>query len=216
MSVYGSGQMLLAQEVLLAIHPRCSSFRFMDLPVWVTAFASSFTPDPSRLFHELQKFPALFPKRKQREDGESITKLSCFRHLGAHLFHELAHGRDVAWRAAFDPFLISLRSFFQVGAERPGDETLPETWNDRLDHLPYAEKLPAGFEEQVLMQQVVVEQSTGLFPITDNHAGERSRFRTHRSDPHGVLQAGHMIVFEKPVTGLAQLGLASLIVNLKM
>src|SRR5579864_6612456 len=169
----------------------------MDLPVWMTAFASSFTPDPRSLFHELQKIPRPLPQAKAREDGESITKLSCFRHLGAHLFHELAHGRDVAWRAAFNPFLISLRSFFQVGAERPGDKTLPETWNDRLDHLPYAEKLPAGFEEQVLMQQVVVEQSTGLFPITDNHAGERSRFRTHRSDPHGVLQAGHMIVFEK-------------------
>src|SRR5690348_4132949 len=94
---------------------------------------------------------------------------------------ELTH----LWRAAFDPFLISLRSLFQVGAEVLGNETLPECWDNRLDHFPDTEKLSAGLEEEVLMQQIVVEQSTGLFPITDDHTGERACFRTHRSNPHG-------------------------------
>jgi hypothetical protein len=39
----------------------------------------------------------------------------------------------VAWEAAFDLLLITLRSFFQVDAERLGDEALSECWGSRLD-----------------------------------------------------------------------------------
>src|SRR5437016_5128514 len=88
---------------------------------------------------------------RETRTGHPVRRLSGFRQLGAHLFHELAHRRDVAGRAAFDPFLITLRSFFQVGAERLGDETLSECGDNRLEQLPDTKKLSAGFEEQVLM-----------------------------------------------------------------
>jgi hypothetical protein len=71
--------------------------------------------------------------------------------LGAHLFHQLAHGRNVPGRAAFDPLLITLRSLFQVRAERFGYETLSECGHNRLDHFPTTEKLTASFEKQIFM-----------------------------------------------------------------
>jgi hypothetical protein len=55
-----------------------------------------------------------------------------------------------------------------------------------------------------------IEQGKG------DHTGERTGFRPHGSNPHGVVKACHMVVLKKPVTGLAQFGLAALIVNLKM
>src|SRR5215469_15013294 len=91
------------------------------------------------------------PVSKRPGRGIPVWGLGCFRSLGTHLFHELAHGCDVARRSSFRPFLIALRSFFQVRAERLGNETLSECWSNRLDQLPDTEKLSAGFEEQVLM-----------------------------------------------------------------
>jgi hypothetical protein len=164
-----------------------------------------------------KRTPPCLPRRAGTDqDGALSVSLSRFFQLGAHLFHELAHGRDMAGRAVFGPFLIALRGLFQVGAERLGNETLSECWYNRLDPLPDTEKLSAGFEEQVLVQQTIVEQSTGLLPVIDDHIGERGCFRTHWSNPHSVVKACHMIVLKKPVTRLAQPGLAALIVNLKM
>src|SRR5215469_12774236 len=91
------------------------------------------------------------PASKRPGRGIPVWRSGCFRSLGAHLFHELAHGCDVARRSGFRPFLITLRSFFQVRAERFGNEKLSECWYNRLDRLPDTEKLSAGFEEQVLM-----------------------------------------------------------------
>src|SRR5215470_13984188 len=66
------------------------------------------------------------------------------------------------------------------------------------------------------MQQIIVEQGAGLFPITDDHTGECPLFRPHGSNTHRVIKAGDLIVLEKPVTRLAQLGFAPLLVDLKV
>src|SRR5947209_6087405 len=40
-----------------------------------------------------------------------VTPLSRFCSLRTHLFHELAHGGDVPWRAGFTPGLVALRGY---------------------------------------------------------------------------------------------------------
>src|SRR6185369_14521406 len=73
---------------------------------------------PNFVNHEKQNPRPVSQTNGETRTGHPVREVSCFRKLGAHLFHELAHRCDVAWRAAFDPFLITLCSFFQVGAER--------------------------------------------------------------------------------------------------
>src|SRR5581483_10368407 len=78
------------------------------------------------------------------------------------------------------------------------------------------EEFPAGLEKQIVVEQAVVEQRTCLFPVTDHHTGIGALLRSHRGDALRILDSIYLVVLEKPVTRLAQLGLASLIVNLQV
>src|SRR5947208_15860650 len=43
-----------------------------------------------------------------------VPRLSRFCNLSTHLFHELAHGSDMPWRARFTPWHVALRCFLLV------------------------------------------------------------------------------------------------------
>jgi hypothetical protein len=73
------------------------------------------------------------------------------------LFHELAHFREVARRALFDPGFIALRSLFHIGEELLVGPLFPSFSDRRLDPLSDAEEFPAGLEEQVIVQESTVQ-----------------------------------------------------------
>jgi len=86
------------------------------------------------------------------EDGDTqLVGLSCFRRLGTHLFHELAHFREVARRALCDPDFIALRSLFDIAEELLVGPLFPSFSDRRLDPLPDAKEFPDVLEEQVIV-----------------------------------------------------------------
>src|SRR6266536_1787633 len=129
--------------------------------------------------------------------------------LRPHLFHELAHGSDMAGRARFTPGLVTFGCLFQVGEVAIHLETFPSLRDNGFGEFPYSKKFATGFEEKIFMQEAVVEQRAGLFPVPEHHPHKLASFRSGCCDSHRVIETVHLVVFEEPVSGLAQTGFAA-------
>src|SRR5207248_10082099 len=134
--------------------------------------------------------------------------------LLAHLLHELAHRRNMTWRASFDPRLIALRSFFHVCQEQLVRESLTALRSNALDQFPYAEKFAVGFKKQIFVQKAVVQVRARLLTVTEYHHRERSVFRPGRCDTHSIIKRVHVVVLEEPFTCLPHFGFAPQIIDL--
>src|SRR6202043_1483925 len=129
------------------------------------------------------------------------------RRLLLHLPHHLPHGREMTGSPALAPHFEALRRLFQVRKELRIREHLAELRNYRLDALPYAKKLAAGFEEEVFVQQPIIEQRAGVLPIAEYLHSERAVFRARPGDTCGILDGLHEVVLEVPLACLTKLGL---------
>src|SRR5438132_9185653 len=154
--------------------------------------------------------------QKRRDMGHPSCDLSCLCNLRTHLFHELAHGGDMPWRAGFTPGLVALRGFLQVCEIAIHFETFPRLRDGGLRELPDPEELATGLKEEVFMQQAVVKQRAGLLPITEHHHRVRAIFGSRRGDSHRVVEILHEVILEEPIPCLAKSGFAALFIDLKM
>src|ERR1017187_7590032 len=141
---------------------------------------------------------------------------SGFRELSAHLFHELAHPRNMTRRALFHPHFIPLRSFLQVREEQRSLKLFPEPRQHRLNPLPNSKKLTVGLKEQIFVQQTVVEHRARLFPIAHHHHYVGPRFRSRSPNAHCFLERFHKVTFEEPVSRLPQSSLAPQFVEFQL
>src|SRR5579862_7583627 len=123
--------------------------------------------------------------------------------LTLHLLHHLPHGCDMARGAALAPGLVALRGLFQVSEKLWICEALASLGDDRLDAFPDAEKLTAGFEEEVFVKQIVVQERAGLIPVTEDHHRQRTIFRAGRRDAIGILESFDEVIPEEPIACLA-------------
>ena len=112
-----------------------------------------------------------------------------------------------------------IRQFVQTPSSptaRSGTEPLPTLLDRGFHALPHPEKLATGLKEQVFVEQAIIEQCTGLIPITEHHHGVRTCFRPWCRDLHGVLQTVREVILEKPIARLPQSGFAAHLVDLQM
>src|SRR5713101_6086224 len=86
-------------------------------------------------------------ERKDEDGGTQLVGLSCFRRLGTHLFHELAHFREVARRALFDPDFIALRSLFHIAEELLVGPLFPSSSDHRHYSFPDSKEFATRREE---------------------------------------------------------------------
>src|SRR5579863_1086811 len=159
-----------------------------------------------------RKAPASHPPRWK--GGIPARALRRFRRLSSHLFHELAHSGDVARRAFVHPGLKALSGFFEIREKLLVGPLFASFCNSRPDAFPYATKLAAGFKEQIVVQQAVVQQSAGLLPVAGHHHEVGAAFGSRGGNPHRIAPVVREIVLEEPVAGLAQPRFASLVKNL--
>src|SRR5215469_1993061 len=147
------------------------------------------------------------PKRQPR------LRLGRFGKLLAHLLHELPHVFDAPRIALLGPFLEALCRGLELAEPLLVLEHIAALLDDRLDAFPGAEKLATRLEEKLFVQQPVIQKRAGLLPVADHHHEARAVFGARAAQLHGLFHRLRVVVFEEPVAGLAQLGLAPLVVN---
>src|SRR5690242_17678152 len=136
--------------------------------------------------------------------------------LRALLVHPFTHLRDVTRCAFLRPLFVTLRGLFQIRQHTRRAKLLSELRQHRFHLFPNAEKLTARFEKENVVEQFVIEQGASLFPVTDHHAKESAVFSARSGNAHRVFDCLCVVVLLKPIAGLAQSGLATQFVNLKM
>src|SRR5688572_9680448 len=106
-------------------------------------------------------------------------------------------------RALLRPGFETLRGFLEIRERVWIGELFAKLWGHRLEGFPHAEKFAAGLEEEIFVQQPVVEQCAGLFPISEHHANKYPLLASERGDLHGFFERFRAVVLLAPVACLA-------------
>src|SRR4030095_676612 len=126
------------------------------------------------------------------------------------------HRRNVTGSTSLCPGFEALRRLFQIGKHGIVRKPLSKLRHHRLQLFPYSEELAASLEEKVFVEEAIVEQRASLFPVADYHSKEGSGLASGRRNAHGIIECFYYVILLEPVACLAEPGLATQVIDLKL